>query len=74
MDSILNIILSIIVMVIKMKKISYILLNISYFLLGFILFYFNLINPLYEGSLGVKLRFNKRYANYNIDIKKTIKE
>lgn len=67
-------------MVIKMKKISYILLNISYFLLGFILFYFNLINPLYEGSLGVKLRFNKRYANYshyhidNIDIKKTIKE
>ena len=55
MDSILNIILSIIVMVIKMKKISYILLIISYFLLGFILIYFNLINPLYEGSLGLIL-------------------
>lgn len=55
MDSILNIILSITVMVIKMKKISYILLIISYFLLGFILIYFNLINPSYEGSLGLIL-------------------
>ncbi|MBQ8206905.1 MAG: hypothetical protein IJZ77_05520 [Bacilli bacterium] len=38
-----------------MKKISYILLIISYFLLGFILIYFNLINPSYEGSLGLIL-------------------
>lgn len=55
MNSILNIILLIIVMVIKMKKISYILLIISYFLLGFILIYFNLINPSYEGSFGLIL-------------------
>ena len=48
MDSISNIILLIIVMVIKMKKISYVLLIISYFLLGFILIYFNLVNPSYE--------------------------
>lgn len=55
MDSISNIILLIIVMVIKMKKISYVLLIISYFLLGFILIYFNLVNPSYEGNLGLIL-------------------
>lgn len=38
-----------------MKKICYLLLIISYFLLGFILIYFNLINPSYEGSLGLIL-------------------
>ncbi len=36
-----------------MKKICYLLLIISYLLLGFILIYFNLINSSYEGSLGL---------------------
>ena len=38
-----------------MKKICYLLLISSYLLLGFILIYFNLINPSYEGSLGLIL-------------------
>ena len=38
-----------------MKKICYLLLIISYFLLGFILIYFNLVNPSYEGNLGLIL-------------------
>lgn len=38
-----------------MKKKCYLLLICSYLLLGFILIYFNLINPSYEGSLGLIL-------------------
>ena len=38
-----------------MKKICYLLLISLYLLLGFILIYFNLINPSYEGSLGLIL-------------------
>lgn len=34
-----------------MKKICYLLLISSYLLLGFILIYFNLINPSYEGLI-----------------------
>lgn len=38
-----------------MKKICYLSLISSYLLLGFILIYFNSINPSYEGSLGLIL-------------------
>lgn len=38
-----------------MKKVSYSLIILSYFLIGFILIYFNKINPDYEGNLGLVL-------------------